>query len=539
MNKKLLFPLAALLFSLTSCGGDTVKADTALEGLAAKGNDEGVLLSWKAEEKADSYLVYQDDKVIREVDKPYVTIPFLEENKSYHFGVAWKAGESVSPITYVDGKMDKSVSYDPFIDKLQTGLEKRIGEGGINKMFTAGNVNDSTTNTYAFKHVIDEMKAGNSKTIAYIGGSITVGEKATALDSKKHQKGYAYYSYRWMKEHYDKNQNSKFINASISGTDTSIATVRLEKDVLQYNPDLVFVEFAANNGTSIYDQKTYESLVRRILMQPNKPAVVLLFSATSYSKNHQDSYMMPIGKHYGLPMFSFVNALGQVCGNMKTDLSDPIFKFFTTDGVHPNDQGHQLYAKTLVHTLRNLINAESSATSYNVPETPWKAGYDCYTNLTYVNNSVNNSIITSTGSFAPADTLYRVLKDTADVEAFQKGWKKTSTTENNALTITVTCKNFFIIYLAANPQVKGDPKGNFVANYANQANASDKGELKWDAAVTGKQSSLTNVVNNGNGWENPCCMILIDNDASATYNISIKMENAADTGILLAFGYCD
>ena len=59
------------------------------------------------------------------------------------------------------------------------------------------------------------------------------------------------------------------------------------------------------------------------------------------------------------------------------------------------------------------------------------------------------------------------------------------------------------------------------------------------AAVTGKQSSLTNVVNNGNGWENPCCMILIDNDASATYNISIKMENAADTGILLAFGYCD
>ena len=34
-------------------------------------------------------------------------------------------------------------------------------------------------------------------------------------------------------------------------------------------------------------------------------------------------------------------------------------------------------------------------------------------------------------------------------------------------------------------------------------------------------------------------MILIDNDASATYNISIKMENAADTGILLAFGYCD
>ena len=173
-----------------------------------------------------------------------------------------------------------------------------------------------------------------------------------------------------------------------------------------------------------------------------------------------------------------------------------------------------------------------------MPESPWKEGYDCYTNLTYVNNSVNNSIITSTGSFAPAPTEYRVLKETADVEAFQKGWKKTSTSENITFTINVTCRSFFIIYLAGNPAVKGDPKGVFVANYANQNNASDKGELKWDAASTCKQSNATTVVNNGNGWENPCCMVLIDKDAASPYSISIKMENASDTGILLAFGYC-
>ena len=223
---------------------------------------------------------------------------------------------------------------------------------------------------------------------------------------------------------------------------------------------------------------------------------------------------------------------------MKSDLSDPIFKFFTPDGVHPNDQGHQLYAKTLVHTLKGLINAVNVPSAYSLPESPWKEGYDCYTNLTYVNNSVNNSIITSTGSFAPAPTEYRVLKETADVEAFQKGWKKTSTSENNAFTINVTCRSFFIIYLAGNPAVKGDPKGAFVANYANQNNASDKGELKWDAASTCKQSNATTVVNNGNGWENPCCMVLIDKDAASPYSISIKMENASDTGILLAFGYC-
>ena len=126
----------------------------------------------------------------------------------------------------------------------------------------------------------------------------------------------------------------------------------------------------------------------------------------------------------------------------------------------------------------------------------------------------------------------------ADVEAFQKGWTKSSTSENNALTITLTCKSFFIIYLAGNPQVKGDPKGNYIANYQNKAESSDKGELKWAADMTCKQSNASTIVNNGNGWENPCCIILIDKENAATYDISIKMENAGDPGILLAFGYC-
>ena len=96
----------------------------------------------------------------------------------------------------------------------------------------------------------------------------------------------------------------------------------------------------------------------------------------------------------------------------------------------------------------------------------------------------------------------------------------------------------FIIYLAGNPQVKGDPKGTFVANYANSNDAQDKGELKWDASATCKQSNVSTVVNNGNGWENPCCMVLLDKENAAPYSISIKMENASETGILLAFGYC-
>jgi len=544
--KKIIALLIPLLLVLPGCNKKQNNPDNELTTLNAYCYNQGVTLYWDEVSDATSYNVYQNDQKIRSTDINYTVIHNLQNGTEYKFDVESLRGNDVtSKITLKCTPSADGEEKDPFIDLLNTSLETSIGSTKIKLMRGAGNLNSTSNNANAnpnvvrLKRVLDAMKAGTSQTIGYIGGSITVGETAKALDNKNHQKGYAYYSYQWLKENYDTNRNSKFINASISGTDTCIASVRIEKDLLQYNPDLVFFEFCANNSTTAFDQKTYESLIRRILNQPNSPAVVLLFSATNYSQYTQNEYMLPMGNYYRLPMFSMVNAMISVCGSSSNlTTSNEIFGKFSDDAVHPNDEGHKLYAKLLVSTLRALYKSSTTETTYDIPANPWHNGYDCYENLTYVNNETNNNIITSLGSFVASDTSARVLKDTADVEAFQKGWKKTNTSENNAMTISLTCKSFFIIYMAGNDYVANNPKGKMIASYENTNYINDKGSLSWQSNRTQKQSNITTVNDNGNGWENPCCMILLDNNVANTYNISIAMENNSGIGTILAFGYC-
>ena len=51
---------------------------------------------------------------------------------------------------------------------------------------------------------------------------------------------------------------------------------RVNKDVLEYEPDLVLVEFSVNDEDSLFYKKTYDNLVRKILLSDSRPAVMLL-----------------------------------------------------------------------------------------------------------------------------------------------------------------------------------------------------------------------------------------------------------------------
>jgi lysophospholipase L1-like esterase len=56
------------------------------------------------------------------------------------------------------------------------------------------------------------------------------------------------------------------VNAGIGDTDSQYGALRVQRDVLSYNPDLVVVEFAVNDNAGALGQllngDTYEGLVR-------------------------------------------------------------------------------------------------------------------------------------------------------------------------------------------------------------------------------------------------------------------------------------
>ena len=89
--------------------------------------------------------------------------------------------------------------------------------------------------------------------VVFLGGSIT-----------NHQ-GYRVQITDWLKQQYSNVQFTS-INSGIGGTGSDLGVFRTERDVLQYHPDLVFVEFAVNDAKtdSLVIAHSMEGIVRKI-----------------------------------------------------------------------------------------------------------------------------------------------------------------------------------------------------------------------------------------------------------------------------------
>lgn len=84
-------------------------------------------------------------------------------------------------------------------------------------------------------HVFAKLKAGKEVRIAYFGGSITAAD------------GWRPQTLQWFRDTYPQAQ-IKEINAAIGGTGSDLGVYRFGQDVLAHKPDLIFVEFAVNDG---------------------------------------------------------------------------------------------------------------------------------------------------------------------------------------------------------------------------------------------------------------------------------------------------
>ena len=502
--------------------------------------DQGMFLEWGSSEATTSYEVYVDNALTQEVKITSCTINGLTNGQEYTFGVKAKNASGVSEMITITSSPVEGAVFDNFIYGISNSLEEEIGIDNIqNKMFDQSVYYLNKSNNERFKSKIEAMENGTATTIAFMGGSITVGEQANLNDENHHKKGYAYYTYQWLKEHYDPQNCSTFVNGSISGTGSEIGIVRAQKDILDHNPDIIFIEYAANNGSTDFFKQSYESLIRKCLNLPSNPAIILVFSCTYYTNNGTETqYMAPMGEHYHLPMFSFDKALRTVVSFTDKDRTDPIFKDFTNDGTHPNDNGHQLYAKCLAYYLKELLRREKDEPVGSI--TPTASGYDKYENLVAVDNTNCDGLITSLGSFVASSTATDCTSRQSDVTAFQQGWLKTNTETNEAMTIEVNAKNFILIYGAGNPKVETEPKGTMIIEYVNADDSSDTGTISFDLQKTNSQRNMNNlseITVGGDGWGNPVAILVFDKSTAANYIITIKMESTNETARIMAFGY--
>ncbi|MCR4943803.1 MAG: SGNH/GDSL hydrolase family protein [Clostridium sp.] len=278
--------------------------------------------------------------------------------------------------------------------------------------------------------VFKKAERGEDITVAFLGGSITQQFKAEV-----HEKCYAYLTYLWFKENF-KSINVKYINAGVGATGSIIGVHRVEREVLKFNPDILFVDFAVNDKVDDYCKVSYESLIRKILSWKKVPALIEVFMSNDDFSNAQKQ-QINIGEKYNLPMISYRNVL-------KSEIEKGSFKWkdVEADEVHPNNNGHYILNQLLVNFLEEVRSGNIKG---NNEETKLgEALYgDKYINGVILNNK--NAKCTKNEGFE---------FDTEGFQVFNNGWKLIKENKGE-LEFEIEGKNIFLLYRKSIDETSG------------------------------------------------------------------------------------
>jgi lysophospholipase L1-like esterase len=224
-------------------------------------------------------------------------------------------------------------------------------------------------------------KAGDRLSVVFLGGSLTWGAQAT----NPQKTSYRALIERRLKEAYPLGR-FEFHDAAIGGTGSQLASFRLQRDVLAYDPDLVFLDFTINDDPYVEPSEhrlaSYESIIRR-LIESGSLVVQVILPAKQDTKSKAptrplDQKHKEIAEAYGVPSADAVKlarervSAGETTPDALWDLPE--------DQTHPGDAGYALYADSVWEAFKmaisegkvcrlsdHMLNAETYLTTNRFP----------------------------------------------------------------------------------------------------------------------------------------------------------------------------
>lgn len=198
----------------------------------------------------------------------------------------------------------------------------------------------------------EKILKGQPINVVYFGGSIT------QMDGWRNK------TTEWLQNTFT-NSIFREYNSCISGSGSYFGVYRLEDDVINYSPDIVFIEFAVNDSTSDYYingalKNNFIEMLSRI--KNAKPDSDIVFVYTISKKmlpfyNNKKIYssaekMEEIAAKFNIPSINFgfrTSSLWQY-KLLRFDTNDNYPNYiplFSSDGVHPEQYGHEIYASVM------------------------------------------------------------------------------------------------------------------------------------------------------------------------------------------------
>ena len=217
----------------------------------------------------------------------------------------------------------------------------------------------STGDPARIQAVLAKARRGEPICVAAIGGSITAGGEHTKDPLRRYVQQLA----NWFEKMFP-GLKVRVVNAGIGATNSGYGALRVRRDVIAQQPDLIVVEYAVNDCTGIAKlDESYEGVLRQLLGSSPKLAVIELFFMHRDGKSAQPEQEQ-LGRHYGLPMISFRDAVWPElqAGKLK-------WETIYDDVVHPNDAGHDIASELLRDVLAAAL-AKLPAKDSDLPAIP-------------------------------------------------------------------------------------------------------------------------------------------------------------------------
>lgn len=208
-------------------------------------------------------------------------------------------------------------------------------------------------------NVFARLNSGKPTVIAYLGGSITAGAGASSADKTS----WRALTTAWFRAQYPKAQITE-VNAAIGGTGSDLGVFRLQRDVLDKRPDLVFVEFAVNDdGHGEIVGPSMEGIVRKIIAANPKTDICFVYTIHAGMLPDLKSGKLPatmqthesVAERYGIPSVN----VGAAAFIEEVNSGRMAWEEFTKDGCHPTDAGYSLYTRTLTSFLASEAAGKS------------------------------------------------------------------------------------------------------------------------------------------------------------------------------------
>lgn len=252
--------------------------------------------------------------------------------------------------------------------------------------------------------------------IGMIGGSVTQGYSAAGFSP-------AAYPQLFEKGMRQRGYDAEVFICAEAGMGSMEGNLLADSQILCHQPDLVVLEFAINETTLRPSVIAFESLLRKLLRQPEPPVVCLLLirSMNDYSC---ESFMLPLAEHYGLPCVRLRKGLNPALERGALTWAD-----YGDPESHPNDDGQQLLADCLLHLIDSAHGLPDEPALPLPP--PWLDAP--FQSLQYIHPDADSSAVQTGAPIVP-----RINR------SFPAAWQLSS--ETGGMKIQTECSALLIFY---------------------------------------------------------------------------------------------